>query len=225
MSISRFQGVLIASLAAVLPGVAQAASPLLNVEVLGSTTGQAGSYVSDLSSINISTGTQISFEVIAVAAPAGTTNGTKSTNGTTDGVNSFPSFSLSGGNGTFLTDAVAAAFNQPPSASAGTISGGTISNVVTSAGAGNYVSIDGTGAVVLTGTFTVGSEASESIGVALSGSTNGTAKFSGSLTSVPESNAGGLIGFASLTVKATPEPTTLALGMLGIPALLARRRR
>jgi hypothetical protein len=217
------------SLAGILPaGVVKAASPLLTLQVLGSTTGQAGSYVSDLTSSNLQAGAQISFEVVIQTAPVGTTNGTKSINGTTDSVNALTSFSVTDGNGTFLTDTLASAFNSPPSASPGTIgtgSGNSISNIITSAGAGNYISIDGQGAVVLTGTFDVGSDPTESIAAVLSGTTNGTAKFSGSLTSLLESNSSGYVGFSPLTVRATPEPTSLGLLVLGVPAILARRRR
>jgi hypothetical protein len=205
------------------------AAALLHLEVLGSTDG-GNSYES---SVSVANNTQIQFEVVAQAATAGTANGTKSTNGTTDGLNALPSFSLTDGSGTFNSDALASLFNSPPSASAGTINGSTISGIITSAGSGNYPSIDGNGAVILTGAFTTGTETTETVSAGLSGSTNGTAKFSGSLTSLLESNSAGFIDFSGLTITApetspVPAPSVLSslsavtAAMFGFGAL--RRR-
>lgn len=217
----------LAAVAALSLATSANAAALLHLEVLGSTDG--GQSYSN--AVSVANGTQVQFEVVAVAN-VGATNGTKTANGTTDTLNALPSFNLTDGTGTFNSDTLASAFATPPSANAGTNNGSSISGIITSAGTANP-SIDGNGAVILTGLFTTGTEASETISAALGGTTNGTAKFSGSLTALTVANTTGLIDFAGLTIttpdtSAVPAPSVVgsliaaATGMFGLGAL--RRR-
>jgi hypothetical protein len=211
---------------------------MVNVSVLGSLTGGAGTYTSSLN--NVSPGTTIFIEVEAQAAPTTNTNANtgKQTNGTTDSIQSLPTFTLSdsSGNGAFLSSSLTAGvWNQGSGASVG--NNGTPS-VVVSSWTGNADSIaeiraiaspgifinDDTPTVLLTGRFTVGSHTV--ISAATDGAIyGGSIELSGSpvgISSTTETSGDPLVGYTALSV---PEPASLGLLALAIPAILARRRR
>jgi autotransporter-associated beta strand protein len=127
------------------------ASPLFNIEVLGSTS-QDGTYSSTLPSV--APGTTIYFKVVGQSAAANTTNAntTFEPNGTSDSITSLPTFAISDGNGTF------------DSSSLGALDGGTGANAGTTGSnsltiraiAGSRVA-DDSQLVIDSGSFTTGS--------------------------------------------------------------------
>jgi fibronectin-binding autotransporter adhesin len=91
-----------AALAAGLLGASAAsAAPLLNLQVLESSTGAAGSYSPSIP--GVSSGGTIYFEVVAQSAASGSTNANtaQSPNGSTDSLGDLPTFTLTAESGTF----------------------------------------------------------------------------------------------------------------------------
>ena len=207
--------VVLAALAALGLGGLAKASPLVTLSVLGSSTGTAGSYTSSLT--GIAPGTTLYYEVVAQFAAANTsnTNTAKKPNGSTDSINSLPTFTLADNGGLFLSSNLPSTWSGGSGASAG--NNGTPAGVVSSwsgsaasvtairviASPGNFVSADSQ-VVLLTGQFTT---AAGTTGI--TASTDGTT-YSGSIklaaspqaiTTASETSTDHLVGYAGLSVS------------------------
>jgi hypothetical protein len=219
-------------LAAISAGSAKAA-PLITLELLGSTS-QSGPYSS---TVTASASSTIYYEVVAQFAPTGTanTNTTHSPNGTTDSINSLPTFVFS--------DASVAAFTAGSMDSgfgagtgAGATIGGTGNNQVSIRavnGSGVYVNADA-GVEIADGTLTINSTSPDVINGAF-GASSGLVKVGGNLVSVTSTTEGSsdpILGYLGLlinpTVEAVPAPSVVGgaglLAALGLVTLVARRR-
>lgn len=198
----RKQRALLAGLLAMslggMAGVAGAA-PLLTLQIEGSTTGAAGSYSSDLS--NIQPGQTIFYEVNAIFNQGATNSNTaNSPNGTSDSIDSLPSFQLTAPSGWTLSNATmqngfgggtGAGVTQPNGANTAVI------RAVNSPGV--YVNADSP-LTLETGQLTVGTTLGfphKLLGAYLANS--GLTKVSGNLTSITsttESSADPIMGYS-----------------------------
>jgi hypothetical protein len=119
--------------AVMLAAQSASAAPEVTVQVLGSLTGNAGSYVPNLSPVSPST--TIFFEVIGQSSLAGTTNTNTglTPDGITDSTVSLPTFSLTGASdGVFESSTVGPGFNLL--SNGGTTGGNSIDIRASSAG-------------------------------------------------------------------------------------------
>jgi hypothetical protein len=220
----------IAALAALASSGAAMAAPLLNLTVLASTTGQSGTYSSTLAAAP-ATGSTLYFEVVAQSAPTGTTNGTKTTNGTTDTLISLPNFAVSTG-GTFATSALRNNFGTGSGASAGTTGSGTIDIRAIELG---FTENTDSALVIDSGALTVGSTFSGiTAATDLPVTTAGSFKPSGALTAINQASESGsnpYLSFTPVTVavaSSVPAPSVLGSSVLlagfGALGLVARRK-
>ena len=231
----RKQRALLAGLLAMsLGGVAGVASagPLLTLQIEGSYTGAPGSYSSLLGPVL--PGQPIYYEVNAIFNKGATNSNTaNSPNGTSDSIDSLPSFQLTAGSGWTLSN---------PSMQNG-FGNGTGSGVTQPNGANTAVirAVDSPGVylnadsplTIETGQLTEGTSGlpQQMVGAYYTPTANsGLTKVSGSLTSITsttESSADPIIGYAPLTLGAevVPEPASVAVFGLGALGLLRRTRQ
>jgi hypothetical protein len=209
---------------------AASASPLLYVDILGSTTGAAGSYANSVTATPSST---IYFELNAVSASPGATNThtTSTPDGQTDSVDALPFFNITdtsaSGTGSFNSASVASTFQGSGQEAAITNNGTLLTVRALDATAGGYVSTDGTGATLVTGTLVVGSTGTDVFTYAYNKSLGGF-KVAGTIlnaNSSTETSADPYLSYDGLTIIATtPEPASLGLLAMGGLALMRRRR-
>ena len=231
----REQRVLLAGLLAMsLGGAAGAASagPLLTLQIEGSYTGAPGTYSSALFGLALP-GQTIYYEVNAIFDDGATNSNTANVpNGTSDSIDSLPSFQLSANNNSILSNGA-----MQNDFGGGTGSGVTQPNAANTAvirsvnSPGVYLNADQP-LTLETGQLTVGTNPGIQLlsGAYYSPTANsGLTKVSGSLTSITsttESSADPIVSYTPLTQGAgvVPEPATLTAFGLGALGLLRRRR-
>jgi len=198
------------------------------------------------SSLPVTAGETVYYEVIAELATTTVTNSTKPYTlvqpqvAGTDGLNSLAlNLTDTSAGATLVVPTLDAAWNQHTGQTAGNVSGNTISGIVVSAGLGNY--LGGTSATqILTGSFVAGSSASDTFIASWNSNNNGSIKVdttagqkSVGLSSTTEGGIDPYIGYTALTLTesapAVPAPSILdgmlvLAGGLGV-VYFARRRR
>ena len=214
------------------------AAPFVNVQVLGSLTSGSG-YVS---SVNVTTGQTVFYEVVGQIATGTPNNANKNytlaqPQTASDGINSI-GFDLNNADATATlnSDTLTNGFNAGNGSSNGVTSGQSVSAIFAALSPG---SVAGASAPIqiLTGSLKAGSAKSDlftgifdgSAGIDVnatkvsSGITTDATPFSPSSTT--ETGANPYISFTPLTITQTPEPASLALVFIAVPAMLARRRQ
>jgi hypothetical protein len=212
-------------------GVASA-SPLLTLQIEGSTTGAAGSYTTKLN--NIAPGQTIFYEVNAIFAPGATNSNTaNSPDGATDSIDSVPSFQLSttSSGSTFSSGTMQNGFGGGTGSGVSQPNGTNTAVVRAVNGPGVYLNADSP-LTLETGQLTLGTAAAQQlIGAYYTPLGNsGLTKVAGhstAMTANSEESADPMIGYSPLAVNSVstvPEPASLAVFSLGALALLRRRR-
>jgi autotransporter-associated beta strand protein len=204
----------LAALAGLLSAGLANAAPLVDLQILGSTSGTAGTYGSVVPAGT--PGSQIYYEVVAQSAPSGTTNTNTNTtagktpNGKTDSFSSIPYITLSGlgsGTGTFASSAIASRVSGGVSQDPGTSGSSSLNFRISTAffdGINGNVN-DDSQMLLLSGTYTVGTGPSSISGSYDSGSAtpSGSIRLAGSLQSITaatETTSGDpILGYTPLT--------------------------
>ena len=230
----RKQRVLLAGLLAMSLGGAAgmaSASPLLTLQIEASTTGAPGTYSSQLSNF-VLPGQTIYYEVNAIFNGGATNSNTANVpNGTSDSIDSLPSFQLTAGSGWILSNGTMQNGFGGGTGAGVTQPNGTNTAVIRAVNSpGVYVNADSPLTIEI-GQLTVGT----GIVPLLSGAyytptaNSGLTKVSGSLTAITsttESSADPIVSYAPLTQQGiVPEPASLAVFGLGALGLLRRTRQ
>ena len=232
----RKQRALLAGLVAMsLGGAAGVASagPLLTLQIEGSTTGAPGTYTSTVV-VGEQPGQTIYYEVNAIFHDGATNSNTaNSPNGSSDSIDSLPSFQLTAGSGSTLSNAVMQNGFGNGTGSGVTQPNGTNTAVIRAVNSpGVYVNADSP-LTIETGQLTLGTPEYQHLSGAYytPAANSGLAKVSGSLTSITsttESSADPILSYLPLTVSPdaiTPEPASLGIFSLAVIGLLRRRRQ
>ena len=239
------------AVAAFATSEAATAAPLVNVQVLTSPSGAAGTYSATQT---VAAGQTVFYEVVASLTP-GATNGARTLNATQtphptattigyDGINSLGFDLTTGGalSGTFSTATLSSGpdnWAAGTGAVAGTTGSGSLTGSKGALGNGLYAGADSANlAVLLTGTFKLGSTAAPGTSLTITPSYNGSGagfeynSVSGTSTlankpTIGATDTAGLLGFAPATLSTAAVPEPASFGLLGVAAagLLARRRR
>lgn len=237
----------IAGLALCTAGRANAAS-FVNVQILGNTDGSAtyASY-SAANPLIVTQGQTVYFEVVGQLAGSGVQNATKPyTLATqvagTDGINSLPFDLNATGTGTFQTAVLSSAYTQGTGAGAGAIGGSSVTNNFAAQAPGVYAGAT-SNSVILTGTFSAGSDLVQAIAASFTlGGTGGVKANTTAgqkliqLTSNPGTETGSdpYVGFTALSlataVSAVPAPAAASasiamLALISGAGLLKLKRR
>ena len=210
-------------------GVASA-SPLLTLQIEGSYTGAPGTYSSSLV-VSEQPDQTIYYEVNAIFNKGATNSNTaNSPNGTSDSIDSLPSFQLTAGGDWKLSNATmqngfgngtGAGVTQPNGASTAVI------RAVNSPGV--YMNADSP-LTIETGQLTSGTTTVQQV-LGAYYANSGLTKVSGNLASITgatESSADPILSYSPLTVipdAIIPEPASLGIFSLAAIGLLRRRRQ
>jgi hypothetical protein len=204
---------------------AASASPLVYVDVLGSTT-QGGTYTNSLSAPE---GSTIYYELTLASASPGATNAhtTATPNGTSDSGNTVPVFTITDASGDFTSATEQAPWSGGTGANTTIGQSGTVLSVRAITSGGAYVN-DDTPQTLVTGQFTVSSSGNPETLAGAYSSSSGAFKVGGTTvidSSSDETGSDPIVGYTNLTITpATPEPASLGLLGLGGLALMRRRR-
>ena len=229
----RKQRVLLAGLVAMWLGGAAgvaSASPLLTLQIEGSTTGAPGTYTSNLVFPEQS-GQTIYYEVNAIFNDGATnTNTANVPNGTSDSIDSLPSFQLTANTGSMLSNATLQNGFGGGTGAGVTQPNGTNTAVIRAVNSpGVYLNADSP-LTIETGQLTLGTSNFQQQLLGAYYANSGLTKVSGSLTSITsttEGSADPIISYSRLTVTsdAVPEPASLGIFSIAAIGLLQRRRQ
>ena len=227
------QRVLLAGLLATWLGGAAgvaSASPLLTLQIEGSFTGAPGSYSSSLFGPPLP-GQTIYYEVNVIFNQGKTNSNTaNSPNGTSDSIDSLPSFQLTAPSGWMLSNATMQNGFGGGTGAGVTQPNGTNTAVIRAVNSpGVYVNADSP-LTIETGQLTRGTTSGSEQLLGAYYANSGLTKVSGSLTSITnmtETSSDPIIGYSSLSVSTpiVPEPASLAIFGLGALGLLRRCRQ
>ena len=210
-------------------GVASA-SPLLTLQIEGSYTGAPGTYSSALFGGPLP-GQTIYYEVNAIFNNGATNSNTaNSPNGTSDSIDSLPSFQLTANSGSILSNgAMQNGFGGGTGAGV-TQPNGTNTAVIRAVNSpGLYLNADSP-LTIETGQLTVGTDTTSGIPHLLGAyyANSGLTKVSGGLASITgttESSNDPIMAYSALETEVVPEPASLTIFGLGALGSLRRRRQ